>query len=142
MQIANQEQYVEFGIGDENYAIKISEVQEIIKAQEMTEIPNCRHYVRGVINLRGRIVPIISLRSLFSLNEDSATKSTRIVVVNHQEESVGIIVDRVNKVTMLSDMQPPPDRIGGISGDYFAGIGITATGLVAILKLGEVLLRD
>ncbi|RTE11387.1 chemotaxis protein CheW [Paenibacillus whitsoniae] len=140
--ITTHEQYVEFGIGDENYAIKISEIQEIIRNQAMTDIPNSRHYVRGVINLRGRIVPIISLRNLFSLQDDAESKSTRIVVVNHQEESIGIIVDRVNKVTMFTDIQPPPERIGGISGDFFVGIGITATGLVGILKLNEVLLRN
>ncbi|MGG1517849.1 chemotaxis protein CheW [Paenibacillus oryzisoli] len=142
MQITSQEQYVEFGVGDEDYAIKISEIQEIIRIQDMTEIPNSRPYVRGVINLRGRIVPIISLRKLFSLHDAPESKSTRIVVVNHQEESIGIIVDRVNKVTMFADIQPPPDRIGGISGDYFVGIGITPMGLVGILKLDEVLLRN
>lgn len=94
------------------------------------------------MNLRGKIVPVISLRSLFALESDVITKSTRIVVVNHVEESVGIIVDKVNKVTTFSDIQPPPDRVGGIKGSYFVGIGIGATELVGILKLDEVLLRE
>lgn len=142
MQRTAQDQYVEFGVGEENYAILISDIHEIIRMQDITEIPNCQHYVQGVINLRGRIVPVISLRSLFSLDKEVLTKSTRIVVVNHQEESVGIIVDKVNKVATFSDIQAPPERVGGISGAYFVGIGITPTSLVGILKLDEVLLRE
>ncbi|WP_373229198.1 chemotaxis protein CheW [Cohnella sp.] len=142
MQRTDQDQYVEFGVGEENYAILISDIHEIIRMQDITEIPNCQHYVQGVINLRGRIVPVISLRSLFSLDKEVLTKSTRIVVVNHQEESVGIIVDKVNKVATFSDIQAPPERVGGISGAYFVGIGITPASLVGILKLDEVLLRE
>ncbi|MFC6331585.1 chemotaxis protein CheW [Paenibacillus septentrionalis] len=141
MQASDVIQYVEFGIEDETYALKISDIQEIIKVQEMTEIPNCRSYVKGVINLRGKIVPIISLRLLFELKEDELTKASRIIVVNHKEEAVGIVVDRVNKVTTFPDIQPPPERIGGISGSYFTAIGVSESGLVGILKLNEVLLQ-
>jgi purine-binding chemotaxis protein CheW len=137
-----QEQYVEFSIGKEKYAILISEIHEIIRMLDITEIPNCQNYVQGVINLRGKIVPVISLRSLFALGEGDLTKYTRIVVVNHREESIGIIVDRVNKVTTFSDIQPPPERVGGINGSYFVGIGISKDELAGILKLDEVLLRD
>ncbi|UVI31251.1 chemotaxis protein CheW [Paenibacillus spongiae] len=136
------EQYVEFGVGEENYAIQISDVHEIIKMQDITDIPNCPYYVEGVINLRGRIVPIISLRSLFAIGEEPFTKTTRIVVVHHKDDSVGIIVDRVNQVAVYADIQTPPERVGGISETYFVGIGIAAAGLVGILKLDEVLIRE
>ncbi|KRF09991.1 chemotaxis protein CheW [Paenibacillus sp. Soil766] len=142
MQRTEQEQYVELGIGNETYAIRIQDIHEIIKMQDVTQIPNALGYLKGVINLRGRIIPVISLRNMFGLMEEENTKFTRIVVVNHVEDTVGVIVDRVNKVTNLSDIQPPPDRVGGISGNYFAGIGITDHGLVGILKLEEVLLRN
>lgn len=138
----SQMQYVEFGIGGENYAISIADINEIIKLQSITEIPNCRHYVKGVINLRGRIVPVLSLRTLFSMEEDEVAKSTRIIVINHRDEALGIMVDKVNKVTTFSDIQAPPDRVAGISGKYFTGIGLTPSGLVGILKLDEVLLKD
>lgn len=138
----DQSQYVEFGVHQERYAIKIYDIHEIIKMQEITEVPNTRIYVKGVINLRGKVVPVLSLRTLFGLSEDEYTKSTRIVVVNHQEDTVGIIVDRVNKVTTFSDIQPPPERLGGIQGNYFMGIGLVDDGLVGILKLDEVLLRE
>lgn len=142
MQSIGQQQYIEFAIEREQYAIEIQDIHEIIKMQDITEIPNVRPYVRGVINLRGKIVPVISLRSLFSLGEKEYTRTTRIIVVHHQEDTVGIIVDRVNKVTTFSDIQPPPERVGGIDGNYFVGIGLTTSGLVAILKLNEVLLRE
>ena len=136
------EQYVEFGVGGENYAIRIADVHEIIKLQDITDIPNCHYYVRGVINLRGKIVPVISLRSLFALEESEPTKASRIVVVAHANDAVGLIVDHVNQVTLFSDIQPPPERVGGISGSYFVGIGITSHGLVGILKLDEVLIQS
>lgn len=141
MSVATQEQYVEFGVAQESYAIKISDVHEIIRMQAITEIPNGQHYVKGVINLRGKVVPVLSLRSLFSLPEAEPTKQARIVVVHHQEEAIGIIVDRVNKVTVFSDIQPPPERVGGLSSAYFIGIGFTDKGLVGVLKLDEVLLQ-
>jgi purine-binding chemotaxis protein CheW len=140
MQATQQEQYVEFGIGVETYAIQIQAIHEIIKMQDITQIPNVMSYVKGVINLRGKIVPVISLRNLFGLPEEEYSKFTRIVVVNHKQDTVGIIVDRVNKVTNLTDIQPPPDRVGGISGNYFVGIGITNNGLVGILQLDEIFL--
>lgn len=136
------EQYVEFGVEHENYAIRISEVHEIIRMQDITEIPGGPVYVKGVINLRGRIVPVISLRRLFALPEAECGKATRIIVLGHMEEYVGIVVDRVNQVTAFRDIQSPPDRIGGLNGALFTGIGISSTGLVGILKMDEVLLRE
>lgn len=142
MGIAGRDQYVEFSIGKESYAISISDIHEIIRMLDITEIPNSQAYVRGVINLRGKIVPVISLRILFDMPADGLSKATRIIVVNHREDSVGIIVDRVDKVTTFGDIQPPPERIGDINGTYFTGIGIGANQLVGILKLDEVLLRE
>lgn len=142
MQVTGQEQYVEFGIKDEQYAIRIQDIHEIIKIQNITPIPNMKEFVKGVINLRGTIVPVISLRCLFDMAEAEATKSTRIVVVHHQEEAIGIMVDYVNKVTTFSDIQLPPERVGGVRGGFFTGIGVAEHGLVGILHLSEVLLHE
>ncbi|MEB3100802.1 chemotaxis protein CheW [Ferviditalea candida] len=136
------EQYIEFGIAKEKYAIRIEDIQEIIKKQEITEVPNTRPYVKGVINLRGKIVPILSLRHLFGLPEEEYSRSTRVIVVNHVEETVGIIVDYVNKVATYPDIQPPPDRVGSIHGANFTGVGLSETGLVGILKLDQVLVQE
>lgn len=142
MQDITMEQYVEFGIAEEQYAIRIHDIHEIIKMQEITMIPHVRPYVKGVINLRGKVVPVLSLRSLFGMEEKPFVQSTRIVVVNHREDTVGIIVDKVNKVATYPDIQLPPERVGGIDGNFFVGIGLTDSGLVGILKLDEVLLHD
>ncbi len=138
MEATRQEQYIEAGIGKEKYALRINDIHEIIKMQDITEIPNSKPYVKGVINLRGKIVPIISLRNRFGLPEQADTKLTRIIVVNYADEMVGIVVDRVNQVTTFADVQAPPDRIGGVQGSYFTGIGRTDAGLVSILKLDQV----
>lgn len=139
MEATQLDQYIEVRIETERYALKIDEIHEIIKMQDITAIPNSKDYVKGVINLRGNIVPIISLRNRFGLAEESYTKATRIVVVNDSDEMVGIVVDQVNQVTTFADIQPPPERIDSVQGSYFSGIGRTETGLVSILKLDQVL---
>ena len=135
-----KEQYVEFGIDAELYAIPIQDIDEVIKIQTITPLPTVREYVKGVINLRGRIVPVISLRCLLGLADAEYTKSSRIIVIHHRKESIGLIVDYVNKVTTFSDIQVPPERIGGSTGGYFAGIGVSDHGLAGILRLEELLL--
>jgi purine-binding chemotaxis protein CheW len=142
MQAVAQDQYVEFGIELERYAIRIEEIQEIIKMPEITDIPNVLPYVKGVINLRGKVITVISLRNLFNFEENGYSNSTRIMVVNHHVDTVGVIVDHVTKVTTFSDIQPPPEYAGGIDGNLFAGIGLTGDGLVGILKLDEILINE
>lgn len=141
MREMENQQYIEFGSGGDKYAIAIGDIHEIIRIQEVTETPNCPPYVKGVINLRGKIVPVISLRSLFQLPEAAHARSHRIIVVNHKEEIVGVVVDEVDRVTTYSDIQPPPDRIGSIEGHFFEAIGIRQDQLVGILKLDQVLLK-
>lgn len=133
------DQYIEVGIGRERYAMGIRHIHEIIRMQDITGIPNCKAYIKGVINLRGKIVPVVSLRARFGMDEEVYTKSTRIVVVNHAQDMVGVVVDRVNQVVTFADVQPPPDRIGSVHGSYFTGIGNTDNGLVSILELHQVL---
>ncbi|MFD3259128.1 chemotaxis protein CheW [Paenibacillus lentus] len=135
-----QQQYIEFAIEEEPYAIHIQDIYEIIRLQDITHIPNVTFYVEGVINLRGTIIPVINLRRFFGLEERAHSRATRIIVVHHQEGTVGIIVDRVNKVAKFKDIQAPPKHIGGIDSSYFVGIGLSDNGLVGILKLDEILL--
>lgn len=133
MDIANQ--YIEFGIGNEQYAIPIQDIHEIIRLQEITRLPHTSSFVEGVINLRGRIVPVISLRKRFDFEEADLTKRTRIIVINRQDEKVGILVDHVNKVVRIHDVQEPPEKLGTLSGTFFEGIGKSDSGIVSVLKL-------
>lgn len=128
-------QYVEFGIGKERYAIPIHDIHEIIRVQEITPFPHTSIFVKGVINLRGKIVPVISLRRRFGFQDEDSTKRTRIVVINRQDEKVGILVDHVNKVIRIHDPQGPPERLGTISSIFFEGIGKSDSGIVSVLKL-------
>jgi purine-binding chemotaxis protein CheW len=139
METAKQDQYIEIGIGKERYALNIYDIHEIIKIQNITELPNSKPYVKGVINLRGKIVPIISLRNRFGIEEAPFTKTTRIIVVNHAAEMVGMVVDKVNQVTTFSDIQPPPASVSNLNGSFFKGIGRTEEGLVSVLELHKIL---
>ncbi|MEK8133154.1 chemotaxis protein CheW [Paenibacillus filicis] len=134
-----QEQYIELMLGEEHYAIRIQDIDEIIRMKTITDIPGSLPHVKGVINLRNKITPVISLRTLFRLPDVEATKTTRIIVVRHQGESIGIIVDQVHKVSTYSDIVPPPEQVGGVSGARFSGIGLREGCLVGILNMTEVL---
>jgi purine-binding chemotaxis protein CheW len=95
--------------------------------------------LEGVTNIRGKIVPIISLRKRFQLGETSVVHKSRIVVVNHNGEMIGIVVDGVNRVLKFSDIQPSTEIVSGVDGSYFQGIGLTEEGLIGILNLEHVL---
>lgn len=139
VEVLQQDQYIVIELGTEEYALKISEVYEIIKMQKITAIPNSRTFLEGVTNIRGKIVPIISLRKRFQLGETSVIHKARIVVVNHNEEMIGIVVDGVNQVIKFSDIQPSTEIVSGVDGSYFQGIGQSEEGLIGILNLEHVL---
>ncbi|MCR8658811.1 chemotaxis protein CheW [Paenibacillus endoradicis] len=132
-------QYIEFEMEQGRYAFHIEDVQEIIKMQAIKQFPHTMPYVKGVINLRGQIVPVVSLRKLFHYQEIEPTKDTRIIFINHNNSLVGIIVDAVQRVASFSNIQPPPDKVGHMNGSTFVGIGIAEDGLVAIIKIGQII---
>lgn len=133
-------QYVVYELANEKYALKISDIFEIIKLQKITSVHNTnRPFLEGVINLRGKIVPVINLHKRFGLTNYVETKTTRIIVVQSRDEMVGIIVDKVNKVIRFDDIQPPPEMVAGVEGSYFEGIGLSEEGVVSLLKIDKVL---
>lgn len=141
MNRSNANQYVQFRIDEDCFAIHISDIHEIIKPQEISKIPDTKPHIKGVINLRGQIIPVISLRILFGLTDEPFTKSSRIIVTQDNNEKIGLIVDRVDKVTIFDDIQPPPDRIGAIHEANFTGVGVLGDNIVGILNLDQVMLR-
>ncbi|MFS0644606.1 chemotaxis protein CheW [Siminovitchia sp. 179-K 8D1 HS] len=136
MEAIQLEKYIAFAIGEDLYGVKIIEVKEIVKMQEITVIPNTNAYIKGVINLRGIVIPIVSLRHRLGLPEEKDTKDTRIVVVNYEGEMVGIVVDKVSRVVTFEDIQSSPDHN---ESPFFGGIGISGEDLVTILNLNEIL---
>ncbi|MFC4598525.1 chemotaxis protein CheW [Cohnella hongkongensis] len=133
------QQYIEFSTGDENYAVPISDVHEIIRMQEITEIPSGPYHVQGVTHLRGRVIPVISLRRWLGMPEAEPTKATRIVVVNRRSEYIGMIVDRVIKVTTFASIQTMHDGFGRTIRSSISCLGVNPNELVGILNVDKVL---
>ncbi|AFK85167.1 MULTISPECIES: chemotaxis protein CheW [Thermoanaerobacterium] len=133
-------QYVVYELCGEKYAIKINEVYEIIRLKKITYLYNSKSYLEGIINLRGKIVPVINIHRILGLENYSDTKSTRIVILRFNDELIGTIVDRVIQVAKFSDIQPTPETVDEIDGNYFEGLGITQDGeVIAIMKVDKLL---
>lgn len=137
-------QYVSFRVGEGAYGVEISRVKEIIAAGEITRVPETPPFVRGVINLRGRVIPVISLRSLFDLGEGELSAGTRIVVAELGEISVGLEVDSVLEVTRLApeQVEPPSPLIAGRRGGYIKGVAKLKESLLVLLDLDWLLSRE
>lgn len=127
---------VSFQLGPEEYAIDILGVQEIIRMVEITHVPNAPHFVEGVVNLRGKVIPIINLRTRFGLPSAELTKDTRIVVVEVTHLILGFIVDSVEEVLRLPEEfieQPPLTGCG--ADDFHKGVGRVDGRLLILLNL-------
>jgi len=136
-------QLVVFELGDESYAVDISRVQDINRMQEITEIPHAPESVVGVINLRGRVIPVIDLRKRFGLPDAVHTKDTRIVVVHLEGNLIGVIVDAVSQVLRIPAdiVEPPSPVLAGVDSRYLRGIAKLDDRLVILLDLDFVLSR-
>lgn len=117
--------FLTFTLGDESYGIEIIYVTEIIGIQPITQIPEVPNYVKGIINLRGKIIPVIDVRLKFKKNEVDYNDRTCIIVVDINETSVGLIVDNVSEVLDIADenIVPPPDVKTGFQNRYIKGVG-------------------
>ncbi len=138
-------QLVSFKLGDEEFGVDILQVQEIIRMQNITRVPNAPHFVEGVINLRGKVIPIIDLRKRFDLGTHEADKNTRIVVVKINDIVVGLVVDEVSEVLRIpaDTVEPPPPIIAGIESDYIKGVGKLDGGrLLILLDLNKILTKE
>lgn len=134
-------QLVSFKINEEEFGIEILKVQEIIKMVQITQVPNAPEFVDGVINLRGRIIPIIDLRIKLGLARKDHTKNTRIVVVELKNRTIGFIVDEVNEVLRIPKeiTEAPPEMIGGINKEFITSIGKLEDRLLILLDLEKIL---
>ena len=137
-------QLVSFKLGEEEFGVDILQVQEIIRMQSITRVPNAPHFVEGVINLRGKVIPIIDLRKRFDLGDHERDKNTRIVVVKIDEIVVGLIVDEVSEVLRIpaDTVEPPPPIIAGIESDFIKGVGKLEGRLLILLDLNKILSKE
>lgn len=134
-------QLVTFRLGNEEYSLDILRVQEIIRHMELTRVPKAPEFVDGVINLRGRVIPVLDLRKRFGLAADDKTSDTRIIVVDVNNKTVGFKVDAVSEVLRLpSDkVEPPPSLVTGKESAYIKGVGKMEGRLIILLDVSKIL---
>jgi purine-binding chemotaxis protein CheW len=142
--LAQAGKYLTFALGKEEYGLEILKVMEIIGIMEITAVPQVPEYVKGVINLRGKVIPVISLRRKFGMNEIEYTPETCIIVVNLGEVLVGIVIDKVQEVLDIAqnNIEAPPSA--GVTGktDYILGIGKVGDAVKILLNIDKILLDD
>lgn len=120
-----EDKFLTFVLNGEEYGIEIRHVTEIIGIQNITVVPDMPHYIKGVINLRGKVIPVMDVRLRFGLEEREYDDRTCIIVINIEEQSVGMIVDRVSEVLDIpkDDVEPPPKVKKGESSRFIKGMG-------------------
>lgn len=131
-----------FSLGNEEYGVEVEKVKTIERVQHLTRVPRTPVFVKGVMNLRGVVVPVIDLRGRFGLEESAYTDSTRIIVVAVNELEVGMLVDSANDVIDVNTdtISDPPEIVGGIKAKYLRGVArVSDTRLLVLLNLREVL---
>ncbi|GMN98521.1 chemotaxis protein CheW [Parageobacillus thermoglucosidasius] len=130
-----------FQLKNEEYALPVQFVRSIEKIQHITRVPRTAHYVKGVINLRGVVTPIIDLRERFGFPSVPYSEQTRIIIVAFQDVEVGLIVDAASDVLDVptSSIEPPPETIEAVEVDYIHGVAKIGRRLLILLNLEKVL---
>lgn len=139
-----EQQLVVFDLARESYGVNIGKVSEIIRMQEITKVPRTPEYVEGVINLRGKIIPVIDLRKMFGLVVGEQNKENRTVVVDIGGQNIGIIVDAVTEVLRIASdsVEPPSSVIVTAGSDYLLGIAKLEDKMIILLDLDKVLSHE
>ncbi|WP_003541146.1 chemotaxis protein CheW [Desulfotomaculum nigrificans] len=139
MAAGQEEQLVVFQLNDQEYALPINETQEIIRMAEVTRLPNTNYYIEGIINLRGTILPVISLNRRLGLPEKEQTEDTRIIVVENKGNKVGMIVDSVLEVGRYTEDEVEPPNMIGEGVDFLKGVVKKDDQLWLLINLDTVL---
>jgi len=142
--VARGGKFLTFYLGDEEYGLEILKVQEIIGLMSITRVPRTPEFVRGVINLRGKVIPIVDLRSKFRMEAVEDTEETCIIVVQTQGVQFGVVVDRVSEVVDLKDenIEEAPEFGAEIDTDYILGMGKSGTRVRILVDIDRVLSRE
>ncbi|WP_026509947.1 MULTISPECIES: chemotaxis protein CheW [unclassified Butyrivibrio] len=140
-------QYIIIKLGDEQYGIDIKYIDNIVRMQQITRVPQVAHYLKGVINIRGVIVPVMSLRLKMDMAPDEITDKSRIIILKAEEDTlIGIIVDQVNQVLTLGSKSIEKVTYSADKGkklnSFISGVGKYEGGLVSILDLSMVEMEE
>ena len=132
---------ISFEVGDEEYGLDILRVKEVIRMKEITHLPKAPSFVRGIINLRGDVIPIIDLRDKFGLANEEYTDTTRVIVADVDGKLVGMVVDAASQVLRIpaDQIDPPPPIVGGLSAEYIKGVGKLEQRLIILLNIDRIL---
>ncbi|MEW6066589.1 chemotaxis protein CheW [Desulforamulus profundi] len=139
MAVGQEDQLVVFQLNDQQYALPINETQEIIRMAEVTRLPNTNYYIEGIINLRGTILPVISLNRRLGLPETEQNEDTRIIVVENKGSKVGMIVDSVLEVGRYTESEVEPPNMIGDNIDFLKGVVKKGDQLWLLVNLDTVL---
>lgn len=141
---AQEEQVVVFQLMEQVYGVDINSVYEIIRMESITKIPRSPHFVEGVINLRGRIIPVIDLGLRFGLGQNERTQDSRIIIVEVSGQTIGMIVDSVQEVLRIpvNTIEPPPPVVNGVDAAYLRGIAILEERLIILLDQNKILMDE
>jgi purine-binding chemotaxis protein CheW len=136
-----EEQLVTFGLSSEEFGVDIMLVQEIIRIPPITRVPSAPSYIEGVINLRGNVIPVVSLRNRFGMERAEETDLSRIIVLQIQNKVFGIRVDAVTEVLRLdtSAIEPPPPVALGLDSHFIRGVGKIGERLLILLDLDHIM---
>lgn len=139
-----KDRYLTFRIGGEEYGIEILYVIEVIGIQKITEVPDMPDYVKGVINLRGQVIPVMDVRTRFHMESREVDERTCIVVVSIKDNSVGLVVDAVNEVAEIPEknVSPPPSVARAASSRYLKGLGKINDEVRILLDVDKLLFED
>lgn len=143
-QVVDSKQYIVVKIGQEQYGISIKYVDNIVRMQRITRVPKAQPYFKGVINLRGEIIPVMSIRLKFELPEEDSTNSTRIIIIKlDSQSSVGVIVDEVKEVVTLEEGNVEKITNSGVEdkNGYLSGIGKHGNELISLLNINNVIIE-
>jgi purine-binding chemotaxis protein CheW len=133
-------QLVSFRLADETFGVEITKVREIILMCEITHVPQSPPYVKGLINLRNTVIPVVDLRTLFGLSETDLDSESRIMVMHVGSRTIGIIVDAVDEVLRVAqkDVAPPPPTVASLGQDYLTGLVRLKDELLILLDVDRI----
>ncbi|WP_411955469.1 chemotaxis protein CheW [Alkalibacillus sp. S2W] len=143
-EVMQDDKVIVFKLKDEEYGIPIEHVGSIERIFNITRVPRAPKFVKGVMNLRGVITPIIDLRERFGLETVEQTESTRIIIIHVGDKSIGVIVDAANDVVDVPQekVEPSPEVVGAVNADYIRGVAKIDQRLLILLNLEKVLSEE
>ncbi len=136
-----EKQLIVFNLGEEEFGVEVTKLKEIIKPPRIVSVPDTPAFIEGIINLRGEVHPIFNLRKKFGFVEKPFDENTKILIVNVNDNKVGVVVDEVSEIIRLNDddIEKTPEMVSKVSGEYISGVGKKDDRMVIMLNLDIVL---